>query len=498
MIKLFREVDNYQLVSGLFIKLLALIYFVAFLSLHVQITGLVGDNGILPFSELLEYLYLNHGVMAFLYKPTLLWFGSNDFTLQLLTLSGCLFSLLLFIGIKPAWSLIILFVLYLSLLHAGQTFLMFQWDTLLLEAGFLAIFLTAGPSHLLLFMFHWLLFRLRFMSGVSKLSSGDPSWSNLTTLNYYFETQPLPHVGAWYFHQLPEWMLQGGVLLVLFSELIVPFFIFLPRRFRLFAAFITIVMQLLIIASSNHNWINLLTIVLCLFLLDDDILRKFLPQRLCAYVSLRDDHNINDNKNSISNTGKNNGNQIKKRNFVLSVFAVLILVSNTVAFTNMVSSVNIYEPLKRSTAFIRVWGIGHIFHIFPTMQTERHELQVEGSNDGLVWKTYKFKYKPEELDEKPAFIIPHQPRLDWMIWFVPPRSDEMMYWFGRFLSQLELGSPQVIALLAHNPFPDKPPRYLRVQVFQYWFTSQEEREESGLWWRREYLGSFPYVRPRRP
>ena len=476
--------DNYQLASGLFLKLLALIYFSAFFSLSVQVTGLVGANGILPLTELLEYSYLNNGITAWLYKPTLFWFDSSDVSLKGAALLGCVVSLLLFAGFKPVWSLIVLFALYLSLFHAGQTFLTFQWDTLLLEAGFLAIFLTGGQSHLLLFMFHWLLFRLRFMSVISKLASGDPSWSNLTTLNYYFETQPLPHVGAWYFHQLPEWVLQGGVLLVFFTELIVPFFIFLPRKFRLFAAATTIVMQLLIIATSNHNWINLLTIVLCLFLLDDGILQKIVPLRLRPFISV----DGSDNAEHV----------IRKRSYVFPVFALLIMVSSVSAFTGMVSTKNILEPLERSTLLVRLWGLGHIFHVFPTMQTERHELQIEGSYDGDEWESYGFKYKPGPLDKKPAFIMPHQPRLDWMIWFVPPRHPEMLYWFDGFLLRLKQGSPEVLDLLEYNPFPDKPPEYLRVQVFKYRFTSMGERERTGQWWTREYLGQFPYVRPRFP
>jgi len=479
-----QTVDNYQLASSLFIKLLAIIYFAAFLSLGVQITGLVGANGILPFTELLEYLYQNNGVTAWLYKPTLFWFDSSDFSLQAACGLGCVVSLLLLIGIRPAWSLSVLFVLYLSLLHAGEIFLMFQWDTLLLEAGFLAIFLTGRPSHLLLFLFHWLLFRLRFMSGVSKIASGDPSWSNLTTLNYYFETQPLPHAGSWYFHQLPEWLLQSGVVLVLFTELIVPFFIFLPRKFRISAAVITIFMQSIIIATSNHNWINLLTIVLCLFLLDDDILKKILPRRLCFYL--------------LPGSGVEDSRRVTKKNYALPVFAFMILFSSTVAFTSMVTNVQFSETLRKSTALIRLWGIGHMFHVFPNMQTERHELQIEGSYDGVEWKAYGFKYKPGALDKKPAFIIPHQPRLDWMIWFVPPRPQGMMYWFDGFIKRLHEGSPQVIELLEHNPFPEKPPVYLRVQVYQYWFTSAEERAETGQWWKREYLGPFPNVRPRYP
>lgn len=478
------KVDNYRLASGLFIKLLAIIYFAAFFSLGVQITGLVGANGILPFAGLLDYIYQNNGALAWLYKPTLFWFDSSDLALQAVTVSGCIVSLLLLIGFKPRCSLIILFILYLSLLHAGQVFLRFQWDTLLLEAGFLAIFLVGGPSHLLLFLFHWLLFRLRFMSGVSKIVSGDPSWANLTTLNYYFETQPLPHVGSWYFHQLPDWVLQGGVLLVLFSELIVPFFIFLSRKFRLSAAAITIVMQLLIIATSNHNWINLLTIVLCLFLLDDDILKKILPARLRSYVS--------------GETVAEDRKQIAGPDHVLPVFAFLIVFSSVTAFTGMVSNVQVPETLNKATTLIRIWGIGHIFHVFPNMQVERHELQLEGSDDGTDWKIYEFKYKPGAPDKRPAFIIPHQPRLDWMIWFVPPRSPGMQYWFDQFVARVHEGSPEVLALLEYNPFPDRPPRYLRVQVYQYWFTTGKERLASGDWWRREYLGQFPYVRPRYP
>ena len=476
--------DDYFLASGLFIKLLALIYFTAFLSLSVQITGLVGADGILPFSELLDYLYQGHGPLAWLYKPTLFWFNSSDFALKAATLLGCIVSMLLFFGYKQKGSLVVLFVLYLSLLHAGQIFLMFQWDTLLLEAGFLAIFLNAGPSRLLQFLFHWLLFRLRFMSGVSKLASGDPSWANLDTLKYYFETQPLPHAGAWYFHQLPDWLLQAGVLLVFFTELIVPFFIFLPRRFRLFAAATTICMQLLIIATSNHNWINLLTIVLCLFLLDDKILQKLLPQWLQPVI-LRQ-------KTDAAAT------RLPRHQYALPVFAVLILLSSITAFSAMVSNMKFPAALANTTFLVRSWGIGNIYHIFPTMQTERHELQIEGSDDAKEWKSYGFKYKPGALDKRPEFIVPHQPRLDWMIWFVPPRNTEMLYWFDHFLTRLQQGSPEVLDLLAYNPFPDKPPAYIRVQVFQYRFTTMAEREQTGNWWQREYLGEFPFVRPRMP
>lgn len=450
----------------------------------VQITGLVGVNGILPITELLENSYHKQGMLAWLYKPTLFWIDSSDISLKTISLTGCVFSVLLFVGFNATWSLVFLFILYLSLFHAGQVFMNFQWDMLLLEAGFLAIFINTGPSRLLIFMFHWLLFRLRFMSGVSKLASDDANWSGLTALNYYFETQPLPHTGAWFFHQLPDWILQGGVLLMFFTELIVPFLIFLPRKFRLFAAFTTIIMQVLIIASSNHNWINILTILLCLFLLNDRLIQKIVPGSLHRYISLKREIDTDSVK--------------QKPSYILPVFATLILLSSVSSFTAMVSTTNILEPIEKSTNLVKLWGLGHIYHIFPTMQTERHELQIEGSDDGVRWYSYGFKYKPDSLGKRPVFIVPHQPRLDWMIWFVPPRFPEMVYWLDRFVFQLKRGSDEVIDLLEYDPFPDRPPRFIRVQVFRYRFTTFDERNRTGNWWKREYLGLFPYVRPRYP
>lgn len=469
--------EDHRLTGWLFLKLLALIYFAAFASIAVQITGLVGPDGILPFTQQLDFARQQHSHSAFFYLPSLFWLSASDLALQGVAWAGCLFSLALLFGLRQRLMLVLLFVCYLSIFHAGQIFLSFQWDSLLLEAGLLSVFLVGGPSRLLVFLFHWLLFRLRFMSGVSKLSSGDPSWADFTALNYYFETQPLPHVGSWYFHQLPECIHQAGVLLVFFTELVVPFFIFLPRRFRLFAAGMTLLMQLLVIASSNHNWINLLTIALCLFLLDDRIVERILPtryrNRATAFCS-------------------------KKINYLLPGFAVIILSTSLTVFYSMATHRTLPDPVSRATWLVRSWGIGHIFHVFPTIQTERQEFQIEGSYDGRTWKAYQFRYKPGPLDRRPEFIIPHQPRLDWMIWFVPPQVPELTGWFDLFLERLRQGSPRVLALMAYNPFPDRPPRYLRVQVFRYKFTTAKERRESGNWWKYRYLGLYPYVRPRRP
>lgn len=476
-----RPAEQYTLVAWLFLRLLAIVYFSAFLSLTWQITGLAGSQGIMPFESFLEDAWQHFGGIAWLYFPNIFWLHGSDQALQGAAVLGCFFSLTLLFGVWPRLSLLLLFVLYLSLAKAGQMFMNFQWDYLLLEAGFLAIFLVDGPTRLILFMYHWLLFRLRFMSGIAKLASGDPSWSGLTALNSYFETQPLPHVGSWYAHQLPETILQAGVALTLFAELAVPFFIFLPRAFRLTAAGVTIAMQVLVIATSNHNFFNLLTILLCLFLLDDRIVQRVLPRA------------IRQRAQAGRHPAKGGARPV-----LALVAAGAILSSSLPLMFAMVGGVQLPQALQQWTQAVRRFGVGNAYHVFPTMQTERIELQIEGSDDGETWLTYTLPWQPGALDRAPAFIVPHQPRLDWMMWFVPTQQPHMLHWFDLFLQRLWQGSPQVSALLAFNPFQEHPPRYLRILAYRYRFTSMAERNANGNWWQREYLGLFPNLPPRQP
>jgi hypothetical protein len=479
--RLLQPATEQRFLSWIFLRLLALIYLAAFASLAVQIAGLVGDEGILPLREHFQLAKGHYGEVAWLWFPSIFWItGTSDTVLQAACLIGVFLSILLFFECCQRIALILLFTLYLSLFHAGQIFTNFQWDTLLLEAGFLAIFLVGGSNLLLILLFEWLLFRLRFMSGIFKLVSGDPSWSGLTALNYYFETQPLPHIGSWYAHQLPELVLKSGVVLTLFSELLVPFLIFFPRRFRYFAAGITLLVQLLIIATSNHNFINLLTIILCLFLLHDDLLKRLLPGSLLQRIE------------------RTHGSPGRLKTALILIALLLILSASLIDFSSRIIGHPASEMVLGYSKSVQRFGIGHIFHVFPTMQTQRQELVIQGSNDGKSWQTYDFKYKPGDLSRVPGFIIPHQPRLDWMVWFVPTQQPLHMHWFGLLLDRLHQGSEEVIDLMAHNPFPDAPPRYLRVDSFGYHFTSAREREQTGDWWRREYLGPFPQVAPRIP
>ena len=467
-----QQENTYELVSALFLKLLAVVYFIAFASLSGQIIALAGQDGILPFTDLLEQATNQLGWKRFLAYPTLFWLNAGDTALMAATWLGCALSVLLFLNFRTRFSLIALYLLYLSLFYAGQMFMNFQWDLLLMEAGFLAIFLTPD-SRLVIFLYRWLLFRLRFLSGLSKLVSNDPGWAGLSALVYYFETQPLPHVGGWYAHQLPEWILMLATAATLLIELVVPFMMFMSRKYRFVAAWLTLALQLLIIMTSNHNWFNILTIILCLFLFDDKALRKLLPDSVSSWLL--------EHKQLSSSSAF-----LKITSYV---FASIILVTSTIHIWEMASTTRISGRAGNILSYIQRWSMANTYHVFPTVNQQRIELIIEGTSDGRTWLPYKLKYKPGELNKPLTIVIPHHPRLDWMLWFVPLHPD-FTAWFERFLETLLDNSPAVTAQLAHNPFPDTPPVAVRVTAFEYKFANPEEHEVFGNWWKRRYLGPF--------
>jgi hypothetical protein len=464
---------DYRMVSALFLRALALIYFAAFLSTGLQVVGLVGAEGILPIQETLENIAREQGPERYWFHPTLFWLDASDNSLRAVTVAGCVLSVLLFFQFRTRFSLILLYVLYLSLYHAGQIFLEFQWDYLLLESGFLAIFLPGG-SRVVVWLYRWLLFRLRFVSGLAKLLSQDPTWANLTALSYFFETQPLPHWGGWYAHQLPGWFLGFGTGAALFVELVVPFLTFLPRPWRLFGAWATILMQVLILLTSNHNYANFLVLALCLFLFDDRALARIVPQRARAW------------------RGRGLATPLAPRQthrMVPVVLAASIGTYSTVQMADLLAGHRSPAPVVRLLRGLAPFRIASTYHAFPTMLTERIELVIEGSRDGVHWRPYEFKYKPGDLWRRPEVIVPHQPRLDYLLWFVPWHP-MFLPWFERFLGRLLESSPAVLGLMARNPFPEGPPQSLRISLYRYRFTSPQERAETGRWWSRTYLGPF--------
>ena len=476
------EKPTYFAASALFLRALGLCYLAAFVSLWVQVDGLIGARGILPVGQFLDWVRGQTGSERYWLLPTLCWISSSDAFLHLLCGGGVFAALLLVLGLAPAAAAALAWVLYLSLAIAGQVFLQFQWDYLLLEVGLLAIFLVSprrwrfggglAASPVVLFLLRWLLFRLMFSSGWVKLASGDPTWRNLSALRFHYETQPLPPWTAWYLHQGPPWFQTVSALFLFFAELVVPFLYFAPRRLRLFALRATVLLQLLIAATGNYGFFNLLTLALALLLVDD----QSLPPRWRRAADAA--------AGRLRSWPK----------------AVLVPVACAAIFA---SSIEFAGTLDRSLALPRTVvaaarGFGSLrsfnsYGLFMVMTTERPEILIEGSNDGADWRPYAFRWKPGALSARPRFVAPHQPRLDWQMWFAALGSIEENPWLVRFLGRLLEGSPDVLGLLAANPFPDRPPRYVRATTCDYRFTDPAERRRSGAWWRRRVIGPYSPV-----
>ena len=470
-----RQPADYHLVSWLFLRLLAILYFSAFASMAVQIEGLIGADGILPIAEKLAAIDQALGSEKYWVFPTIFWFDASDATLTAVCYAGMAAAVLLLLNRTTRSALVVCFVLYLSLVYAGQLFITFQWDFFLLESGFLAIFLTAG-SRIVVFLYRLLLFRFMFMGGVVKLVSGDPAWANLTALGYHYETQPLPSPLAWYAHQLPDWFHRICVGGVFFIELVIPFLIFLPRNPRLFAAWSFILLQGGIILTGSYNFFNLLTILLCLFLFEDRDIRRWMPRWLIQRIEA---HSPTPGRVASVTAG------------VLA--ALTLLVCSTYIWMDR-TQLRPSTPLDILIHTASTFALVNIYGPFAIMTTQRNEIIVEGAHDGATWKAYTFKYKPDQTKKGLSWNIPHQPRLDWQMWFAALKRPRRDFWLVRFLDKLKEGSPQVLALLAGNPFPDRPPAHVRAQFYRYRFATPAMRAESGDVWQREYLG--PYWPPR--
>jgi predicted DCC family thiol-disulfide oxidoreductase YuxK len=477
---------SYALTRSIFLRGLALVYLAAFLSLWVQIDGLIGSRGILPVTEYLAQVDTpdQSFLSEFFHLPTLCWINSSDQFLHVLLLGGAVLSGMLVLGLFPLPILVLLWLFYLSLVNVGQVFLGYQWDALLLETGFLAIFLapiswriggTGGnPSRIVLFLLRWLLFRLIILSGLVKLLSGDQTWRGLTALHYHYQTQPLPTWTAWYANLAPTWFQAFSVLLVLFIEILVPVFFFSRRSRRLFACALAVLLQILIGATGNYGFFNLLTIVQCITLIDDAAWERvlwFLPKKL---------------------ERETRGREMSP--FITVPLLVLLFPLTLVpAFLSLGLRPLIPPPLEQAWIAVGRFESINAYGLFATMTTTRPELFVEGSDDGKTWIPYEFKWKPGEVTRRPQFCTPHMPRLDWQMWFAALNVErgELESWVPMFLDRLREGSPPVLGLMGTNPFPDHPPRQIRVRIYQYQFTTYSQRSSTGAWWRREYVGELP-------
>jgi predicted DCC family thiol-disulfide oxidoreductase YuxK len=455
------EPPRYELVSWVFLRGLGVIYVAAFGSLAIQILGLIGEAGILPLGDYLSTARRDWGPAAYWRMPTLFWFNSSDQTLIGVTLGGVALGSLIVLdrGVRPA--LIGAFVLYLSLVYAGQVFLNFQWDQLLLEAGFLAIFLTSGAP-IVVWLYRCLLFRFLFLAGLMKLLSGDPTWPSLTALHYHFWTQPLPAPLAWPAAQLPHLVLAAATAVVLVIELGLAFMVFLPRRPRVLAAACILLFQLAIVLTGNYGFFNLLTMLLCVFLFDDAALSRLMPRHLAERIR---------------------GDAPKPGRSARTAAALLAFIVVPVGIDRM------WQPLTGGslpligamTSALSPLQIVNPYGLFVTVTTKRPEIIIEGSEDGRTWRQYVFRYKPGPVDRPPGWNIPHQPRLDWQMWFAAYRSTADDPWVERLVVRLLEGSAAVRALLATDPFPERPPNFIRAQLYDYRFAHGIEAP-AGQWW----------------
>ncbi|XP_017878453.1 lipase maturation factor 2-like [Ceratina calcarata] len=563
---------------NLFLRGMCIIYLSAFLSFYIQIPGLYGENGILPARTQLDLKGRLPLLNKLKQKPTLLWFapyfGLNvEYMLDVLSLIGVLFSFGGFISQKFCVSLVfaLLWSLYYSLYQIGQTFMWYQWDVLLLEAGFLCILIApffhskhgkvSSPTDKITFWtVRWLLFRLMFSSGVVKLTSGCPIWWKLDALSVHFESQCLPTSLAWYAHHLPTWFLRFVTVIVNVLELVIPFLFFFPnRKVKIIAFYMQVFLQVHIIATGNYNFFNFLTICLCISLLDDQFFykkkarsdstsnsTKFLSTITCiavyaaivfatyVYYNLRitdtwtiqcDIAFTQEQFNYVLSqaipvsicigiisliilairaivASLSTAKGIRNKTFGLLLTCIytaavcLIFGISIVPYATLHQSHNSTIPvqLKQMHGKVEHLQLVNSYGLFRRMTgvEGRPEVIIEGANsiDG-PWKEYEFLYKPGNVNNSLPLVAPHQPRLDWQMWFAALGTYHQNPWLMSLAYRLLNGQPEVLVLLnnVENPFRDNPPKYIKASLYRYHYTSWSQSNKQA-WWTREKIGDY--------
>jgi hypothetical protein len=485
---------DYRRTRSIFLRGLGLCYTAAFASMAVQVDGLIGSRGILPVAEYLDRAgrVLGLGPATYWRLPSLLWFNASDHALHALCWGGVILGVLLFAGITPGVCATLLWLAYLSITVGGQVFLGYQWDGLLLEAGLLAILMAPWtirlnraadrPWWFTIWLVRWLVFRLMFMSGIAKLTNQDPAWWGFRALDFHYETQPLPAWTSWYVHQLPGWFHRLSVGFMFYAELAAPFLIFGTRRMRQVGFASLVLLQLLIAATGNYGFFNLLSVVLCASVLDD---RDWMRMREMMRRSRPPISNACGSETTAnSKVGKWS---LARRMAVGTTGGVLIAVTSQRMVERLWREVETPFPMRTLADWLEPLRSTNSYGLFAVMTTKRPEIIIEGSDDGVTWKPYHFRWKPDKPDRRPAFTTPHMPRLDWQLWFAALSGDCLSQpWFIAFERRLLTGSPEVLGLLRENPFPDHPPRLVRARLYFYKFT----KLGSPDWWDREERGLF--------
>jgi hypothetical protein len=509
----------------IFLRALGLIYFSAFFSLLFQIRGLIGPAGILPAREYLQAVANTAGHARYWYAPTLLWLSTGSHMLAGLCWVGLISSLLLTLNIWPRGLLAICWVCFLSFVGAAAQFSGYQSDGMLLEAGFISLFLAPpgwrpGLGHLYppirasVYLLRWEWFRIYFESGVAKIVSGDSQWRHFTAMDEYYQNGPLPTWIGWYVQHFPHWFHAASAFGTLALELALVWMLFLPRRWRIVCFFIVTPWQLGIILTANYTFLNYLVLMLGFLLLDDRFLTQFLPQRWKQRLLARQKSEaatpcaapfesqsilqaMPTQTVSVSLPKANDkpawparlrGQFDVLRIALTAVIFAWLFYASTVQMIWMIfrgfplptSPVVALEPLR----------IADRYGLFAVMTRGRWEIEFQGSADGKTWVPYPFRFKPQDPAKAPGIYAPYQPRFDWNLWFASLgdwRSDSIV---TRTEERLLAGDKDVLSLFAANPFPHEPPRQVRAVLWQYWFTTPAEKRAQGTWWRRQLLGLY--------
>lgn len=450
----------------------AVIYLTAFIAAALQFRSLIGEQGMLPVPRYVAG-------RSFWRTPSLFHLHYSD----RLFAGGCWLGVLLSAAVVagladlvPLWAAMLmwlaLWVLYLSIVNVGQVWYGFGWESLLLETGFLMIFLgnaRVAPPILTLWLVRWLLFRVEFGAGLIKMR-GDPCWRNLTCLYYHHETQPMPGPLSWFFHHLPKPLHRIEVAGNHFAQLLVPFGLFAPQPVASIAAAVIVVTQLWLVLSGNFSWLNWLTILLACSAVDQTSLAAVLPvpaQPALAAPPLW-------------------------FTALVFVFAAAVLMLSYWPARNMLST------RQRMNMSFNPFHLVNTYGAFGSISRTRHEVVIEGTVEekitgDTVWKEYEFKGKPGSVRRLPRQWAPYHLRLDWLMWFAAISPGYALPWMTPLLTRLLRNDRPTLKLLRCNPFPDAPPRHVRAQLYRYRFTAFQELRRDHAWWHRTLVGS--YVRP---
>jgi hypothetical protein len=506
-----------------FLRALAAIYFSAFFSLLFQIEGLIGPLGILPAGRYLDAVQGQMGGLRFWFAPTLFWFSASSQTMMFVVWMGLAASIAGFCNLWPRLSFLICFLSFLSFASAAQDFSNYQSDSMLLEAGFLALFfsprgllpglgIASPPPRASLFLLQWEWFRIYFESGIVKLLSGDVEWRNFTAMDEYYQNGPLPTWIGWYVEHLPHWFHAATAAGTLGMELGIVWMLFLPKGLRLLCFCIVTPWEIGVILTANYTFLNYLVLALGFLLLDDRGVHWLLPKsfRATLPIPIKTETATQIEHSPAITPGVESPATVDQSMKTaaegppgarkISVFFLAIRVCLTACILSWIGYATTAEMIRMPwsdiplptapVAALEPFRIANQYGLFAVMTRGRYEIEFQGSDDGQNWTPYLFRYKPQALNQAPGIYAPYQPRFEWNLWFASLGDWQQNNFVASTEERLLENDPDVLALFRENPFARTPPRYVKAVLWQYWFTSMEQKRRTGDWWRRDLIGLY--------